>query len=764
MKKFGEIVSYNVDKSKINITYTGGKATLEVIRDDIINVFSPFENEVHHSVAIEGNKTVKTDFSVLKTKDALVIETDKIVLYAKDNFMFDFCDKAGNCLCRDSSEERVAPQDITEEEKRMLSLEGHSVPENYTDFSIFIKKEIMGDECFYGLGDKTGYLNKRNYQYRMWNTDDPRAHEDFYEVLYKTIPFLITLKNNGIYGLFFDNPYMTTFNMGKENPKFYWYGTYFGNIDYYYIAGNDFKDILSAYTYLTGTTPLPQTWALGYQQSRFGYMDEKDIMTVAENMRKNKVPCDVIHFDIDYMDEFKVFTFNKEGYPDEKATIKKLGDMGFKAVTIIDPGVKVQKGYDIYDTGLKNDYFVKDKNGLVYVGKVWPGDSVYPDFGNPEVRDWWGENTSLMTQRGVAGIWNDMNEPASFAGELPDDLVMTDEDIKTTHRRMHNTYGHNMSKATYYGLKKHTGKRPFVITRACYAGSQKYTTAWTGDNKSIWTHIKMAIPQLCNLGLSGMAFVGTDIGGFASDTTPELLARWIELGAFSPLCRNHCSKGCKNQEPWVFGKEVLDIFRKYIELRYSLLPYFYDNFRICEEKGYPVMRPLVFNYCHDEVAKNCNTEFMIGDSMLVAPVIEQGDIYKCVYLPEGAWYDYFTGERVEGNSHVVKYAPLDTCPIYIKEGTILPTYEVQQYVGEKENDTLYLEIFGNRAAYVHYTDNGTDFKYRDGEYNVYNFAYENGEFTAKLSHKGIKTYKNIVIKKGEKTVTAEFTDGMKVSI
>lgn len=765
MKKFGKLLSYKQEDNKVFLEFSNGNARIEIIRNDIINVFSGFQSEDHRSKAIEGEKAVQTPFSVKKEKGKLIIETDKITAFIYDEFLIDFYDKKGIPVCRDSRLERKPAEFMTEDGKRQLLLEGHTVEETSADFEILIKKETAPDECFYGLGDKTGFLNKRHYQYKMWNTDNPAPHVDTFEALYKTIPFLISLKNDGIYGIFFDNTYSSVFNMAKENEQFYWYGVSGGNLDYYYIAGKDFKEIISAYTFLTGTTPLPQLWTLGYQQSRFGYLNEKDILSVAENMRKYDIPCDVIHIDIDYMDKFKVFTYDKKAYPNMKKTAEKLKKIGFKAVTIIDPGVKSEKGYPIYDKGIEGNFFCRRKSGRIYEGIVWPDKSVFPDFGRRDVRNWWGDNQKILTDWGISGVWNDMNEPADFKGPLPDDLVMRDEDKKSTHLEMHNVYGHNMAKATYEGLKKHTGKRPFVITRACYSGTQKYATAWTGDNTSLWSHLQMAIPQLCNLGLSGMAFVGTDIGGFGGDTTPELMARWIEVGAFSPLCRNHCAKYKRNQEPWCFGEETLGIYRKYVKLRYSLLPYLYDNFRICEQKGYPIMRPLIFNFPDDTVCRNKNDEFMVGESLLIAPVVEQGEEYKKVYLPKGKWYDCETGEKITGGKTFIKYAPIDVCPIFVKENSIIPKYEEQSFIGEKENKTLYLEIYGDNAVYEHYTDNGTDFAYQNGEFNIYEFTYKSGDFSAKLKVDGYeKKYEKLVITKNGKTVTADFCDNMKINL
>ena len=398
----------------------------------------------------------------------------------------------------------------------------------------------------------------------------------------------------------------------------------------------------------------------------------------------------------------------------------------------------------MHDEGVANDYFVKDAGGNVYVNVVWPGDSNYPDFGRKEVRDWWAEKHRMLVDMGVGGIWNDMNEPASFNGELPQDVVFYDEDRKTNHAEMHNVYGHLMSKAAYEGLKGLTGKRPFVITRACYAGSQKYTTVWTGDNQSLWHHLQMVIPQLCNLGMSGFAFCGTDVGGFGADCTPELLCRWVEAACFSPLFRNHSAKGTRTQEPWRFGKEVTDINRKYIKLRYQFIPYIYDLLYQGETTGLPVMRPLVLHYPYDPEVRNLNSEYLVGEHLLVAPVLEQGVTKRVVYLPEGVWYDYWTGERIEGKQYILKDAPIDVCPMYIKAGSIIPTYEAVQYVGEKPYNKLRLLITPKEGSYIHFQDNGEDYAYKNGAYNLYRFTTSaEGQLNTEILHEGYSVYQNI---------------------
>ena len=388
----------------------------------------------------------------------------------------------------------------------------------------------------------------------------------------------------------------------------------------------------------------------------------------------------------------------------------------------------------------------RSPQGEVYINAVWPGDAAFPDFGSPTVRQWWGEKQSFLLDMGVRGIWNDMNEPASFNGPLPDDVVFTDGDRETDHREMHNVYGHLMAKAAYEGLKRLDGRRPFVITRACYAGSQKYTTAWTGDNNSLWAHLQMAIPQLCNLGLSGMPFVGTDVGGFGADTTPELLARWVQVGCFCPLFRNHSALGTRRQEPWQFGGEVLDIYRKYVKLRYHWIPYIYDLFFQGESTGAPILRPLVYHYEGDPEAWECNDEFLLGSQILAAPVVNQGMRRRMVYLPQGTWYDYWTGEKLIGPVWFLREAPLDTCPIYVKAGSAIPAMEPRSYVEEVSLDTLLLDVYPGEGSWDHFLDNGEDFAYREGHYHQYRFTvHEDGSVNAQVVHGGYdRPYKKIL--------------------
>lgn len=758
---FGKIMNHNVYENILEIQFENKIGKIEVVTPYIIHIYANMDGIERNSVAIENKITDKYHFEVEDEKNRIILKTDQLAVYIYDDFKIDIYDQNGVLLCEDYRKARKKPHQYSQSELEILEKEGHAVDKDSNqEYAFEVVKSMSHVQQVYGLGDKVGFLNKIGYAYEMWNTDNPAPHVDCFKALYKSIPFFIVMTDCSRYGIFSDNTYYTYLDFGKENADYYYFAANGGNLDYYFIAGDSVKDIVMGYTKLTGTAPVPQLFTLGYQQSRWGYETESEVREIASNMRKFQIPCDVIHLDIDYMDQYKVFTWNKERHADPKKMIHDLSENGFKIVTIIDPGVKAEENYYVYDEGIQNEYFAKDTDGSVYHNEVWPGDSVYPDFGNEEVRKWWSDKQKYLVDLGVRGVWNDMNEPASFKGSLPDDVVFRNGERITNHKEMHNVYGHFMSKATYEGLKKHDHRRPFVITRACYSGTQKYSTGWTGDNHSIWAHLQMAIPQQCNLSLSGMPNVGTDIGGFGADTTEELMARWIQVGCFSPLFRNHSSKGTRYQEPWQFSEKVLNIYRKYVELRYHLIPYYYDLFFSGEKTGLPILRPLVLEYENDLETRNLNDEFMVGENILVAPIVTQGSTKRLVYLPEGEWFDYHTKEKVYGGKYIVVDALLDICPIYVKAGSILPVYPKMQYIGEVGREELMLEVFEGEGKYTHYLDDGESFDYQDGKYNEYVFEIDKmGHLKIECTHNGYeKGYKSFIVLYNDKKLVIPFNN------
>ncbi len=724
----GKIKSYTKKDNLLSIEFENGTASVTVVTATIINFFSPYLAQRRVSKAIENLQTSSTPFSIDADADQLTIRTEKLKIVVSTDFKTDIYDVLGNPLCEDyRGDGQPFVRRGSSAQLEIASQEGHKIDEQASGEKIKIFKKMTENTYFYGLGDKTGHLNKKDYHYRMWNTDNPNPHVESFEAMYKTIPFFIALRSQQAFGIFFDNSFESTFDFGKENSDYYAFSAKDGDLDYYFIYGPSMKTVIGGYTYLTGRTPLPQLWTLGYQQSRWAYTPENRLHEIADTFRQKDIPCDVIHLDIDYMDGYRVFTWDKKKFADPTRTLTDLRKQGFKVVTIIDPAVKKDKGYTIYDEGLKNNYFATDKDGIPYVNQVWPGDALYPDFANKIVRHWWSKNQKIMTDTGVSGIWNDMNEPASFNGPLPDDVHFNNDGISADHREIHNVYGHYMSKATYEGLKEATGKRPFVITRAAYAGTQKYATVWTGDNQSLWEHLRMSLPMLMNLGLSGITFCGTDVGGFGFDCTAELLSRWVQVGAFTPLFRNHSSIFTRDQEPWAFDEQTEAINRKYIKLRYQLLPYLYDILHEEESNGLPMMRPLLLGYQSDEATYEINDEFLCGDQILVAPIVEQGLTSRMLYLPKGDhWIDYWTKEVFAGGQYIIKKAPIDVCPIFVREGSVIPLYPVQNYVGEKDVKQLTLSIYpfarSGQTNYEHYQDDGESFNYRSGVYNLYDFS------------------------------------------
>lgn len=690
----------------------------------------------------EKGKIGKEDLS-----DSLLFSTSQLRLTLDENLQLQIYDRKGQLICADYTGKRPEADTLSPEETAQLIQEGHIVPNEDNPRKFCIYKQLFGNETIYGLGDKTGFLNKKGYDYMMWNSDnpDPQVENPTFKAMYKSIPFFIVLRPEGVYGIFLDNHFKTYFDMGYSSTDYYSFAAADGELDYYFIYGQTMPEVIQEYTSLTGRSPLPQLWTLGYHQSRWSYSSEQEVRDLAETFRAYDIPCDAIHLDIDYMEDFKVFTTSSQRFAHLKELSQSLQEQGIKLVAIIDPGTKAEDGYFLYDEGVDKGYFATTPEGEIYHNAVWPGDSVFPDYTNGAVRHWWGDQCTRLLEQGVRGIWTDMNEPASFQGPLPDDVVFPGDGDGTSrlHKEVHNVYGHLMAKATYEGLKRQDQRRPFVITRACYSGSQKYSTVWTGDNQSIWSHLKMSIPQLLNLGLSGIPIVGTDIGGFGSNTTPELLSRWIEASCFAPLFRNHCAKYSRRQEPWQFDQQTLDINRKYIRLHYKFLPYLYDLCYQESQTGLPILRPLVLHYEKDPFTWECNDEYLVGDSLLVAPVTDQGARARVVYLPEGIWVDYWTGERISGGKNILRDAPLDVCPLYVKAGSLLPTWPAMNSVPETGSSQLILEYYpsteqnGCVPHYLHYQDNGTDFAYEQGEYNLYDFSVdEKGSLNYEMEHHG----------------------------
>ncbi|WP_077623082.1 glycoside hydrolase family 31 protein [Sediminibacillus massiliensis] len=593
-------------------------------------------------------------------------------------------------------------------------------------------KTMEADDHFYGFGEKSGFLDKRGEKYEMWNTDVFAPHNPETDPLYESIPYFMTLRNGRAHGVFFDNTYRTFFDM-KTIDEVYSFMAEGGQLDYYIFAGPAPKDVLEQYTWITGRMPLPPKWALGYHQSRYSYETEQEVRELADTFREKDIPVDVIYLDIHYMNGYRVFTFDKDRFPEPKKLIEDLRESGIRIVPIVDPGVKKDPEYAIYQQGITDDLFCKYLEGNVYFGDVWPGVSAFPDFTDEKVRDWWGQNHKFYTDMGIEGIWNDMNEPAVFneTKTMDTEVMHKNDGSPETHRALHNVYGLLMGKATYEGLKEQlNGKRPFLLTRAGYAGVQRYAAVWTGDNRSFWEHLQMSLPMCMNLGLSGVAFTGPDVGGFAHDANAELLTRWTQVGAFTPYFRNHSAIGTLYQEPWRFGETHGELIKKYIELRYKWMPQLYSVFREASEKGLPVMRPLFMEFPEDEKTYRISDQFMIGNNVLVAPVMAPGVTDRAVYLPEGEWTDYLTGDQYEGGKAHLVHAELDHLPIFVRKGTAIMEGNVVPSMDTKQTD-LTLHVYASRKndryQYTFYDDDGETFSYENGSYKQLDIEIQCGQ-------------------------------------
>lgn len=746
---FGKIINYEYKSGTLTLQYQHGNCYVQQMADGILRFTTKLNKE---SFAVVLDTVDTCDWNISKKNDEVIVQilgnkdnhTKNITLRIGENFLMDIYED-DELICSDYRGKHKEAQGLTEEQKNLASLEGHATNDN-GDSSEAIKlvKALNKDDAIYGLGDKPGCLNRRGYTFENWNTDDPAPHVDCFRSLYKSIPFFIVLGNKNCYGIFADNTYRTTFDFGKESDDYYYIRHEKGDLDYYYIAGKDMAQVVSRYTDLTGHTAIPQKWIFGYHQSRWSYNSEAEIRELVDNFKAKDIPCDCVHLDIDYMDGFRVFTFNKDNFPNPKKLTEDLEAQGIKLIAIIDPGVKKDEEYQIYKDGIEMDAFAHAADGTVYENAVWPGTSVFPDFTREDVRLWWGDNLKKLVDVGIRGIWNDMNEPASFNGPLPDDVLFA----IGTHDKVHNIYGHLMAEATYDSLRKYDNeRRPFVLTRACYAGSQRFCSGWTGDNHSIWAHIQLALLQMCSLGLSGMIMCGSDIGGFSSDPTPELMARFFEAAIFSPFFRSHSSIVSRRQEPWTFNYETTDIIRKVIKLRYRFLPYIYDVAYESMKTGAPILRPLVYQYPYDKNVRNLFDEYMLGSQVLVAPVVEPGKTARAVYLPEGQWYDYTSGKCYEGGQHILAEVPIDHVPIYIKAGSILPLVDKDiMNVDELRPEDVVLHVYKGVGSHVHYSDDGETFAYENGAYKAVLYEQtEDGTVNKTVLHNGYNEVESKII-------------------
>ncbi len=546
-------------------------------------------------------------------------------------------------------------------------------------------------EAYLGFGEKVGPLDKRGLRFTFWNTDVMPHHPDT-DPLYQSIPFFVGLREGVAWGFFLDESWRSEVDVALAEADAVQWESWGPELDCYLLAGPSPADVVRRYTALTGRPPLPPLWSLGAQQSRWGYESAEDIRGVIRGYRARGLPLDCVYLDIDYMDAYKVWTWDASRFPDPKRLAEEAAAEGVRLVPIIDPALKVEPGYAVYEEARARDYLVRYERGDVLVGEVWPRPAVFPDFTREAVQRWWGGWHRGFLEAGMAGFWNDMNEPSCFSVEpLPGAVTAEGTHASSVgtvegktlpyearhgdkrHLEVHNVYGLCMARGTYEGLRELApGRRPFILTRAGFAGIQRYAAVWTGDNSSHWAHLETSIPMLVGLGLSGVAFTGVDIPGFIGRPSGELLVRWMQAGTFYPLMRNHSARGGTPQEPWRFGEPYLGLARAALERRYRLLPTLYTLMHEAAETGLPVLRPLVMHAPEDAEAVKAYDAFLFGPDLLVAPIVRPGQTKRLAWLPPGAWLEWPGLERAgvvqEGGRYVIADGPLEAVPLWLRAG------------------------------------------------------------------------------------------------
>lgn len=711
--------------------FTDGDAKVEVVvvTDEIIRVrLAPhgvFLEEFSYAVPKLEHKAA--EFTLYENEDEFRVATKSINCHIrKKDFFISFSDISNHVTSTDA-----VPMHWEENVK-------------FGGYYVFCTKTCSPDESFFGLGDKPTEFNLRGKRLKNWNTD---AYSFAWnqDPLYRSIPFYISVNEGIAHGIFFDNTFKAQFDFGAEDKTKTSFWADGGELQYYYIHGPHMMDVVKSYHILTGTHPMPPLWALGYHQCRWSYYPEAKVKKITNGFRENKIPCDGIYLDIDYMDGYRCFTWNRKYFPDPQKMISELAADGFKTVVIIDPGIRVDDNYEVFKQGKENRYFCRRCDDYFMEGHVWPGRCQFPDFTNPDVRTWWGGLFDELVQMGVAGVWNDMNEPAVFgAGTFPDDVRHQYDGFRGSHRKAHNVYGMQMVRATYEGLRTiMKNKRPFTITRAGYSGVQRFSSVWTGDNVASWEHLKLGNIQCQRLSISGISFCGTDIGGFSGEPDGELFTRWIQMGTFSPFMRAHSAGDTKEREPWSFGEPFTAINRKFIELRYRLIPYLYSTFWEHHRYGFPILRPIVMHEQDVMLNHFRQDEFTYGDKILICPVMEPGQIKRNVYLPKGKWFNYWTYEVVDGGKEVPVATPLETMPIFIKAGAVIPEYPVMQYVGQMEIEEVKLNIYYTdyEVNSFLFEDYGETFAYEQDIYLEKKFVVNGSsrELTINQSMEGLYT-------------------------
>lgn len=694
----GNIETVSVKQNALLIKTQNAFAQIIPYTPDIIRIRidrASFKKDFSYAV-IATPESFKSDIS--QTPDSIILSTDSLkCVIQKKPFSIAFYTKGGNV--------------INEDTKGMGT--------SWAESAVTTYKTIQDGERFIGLGEKGGNLDRRGNAYTNWNSD-AAGYDNGTDKLYSDVPFYIGIHHGLSYGIFLDNTYQSDFNFGASNDIFSSFGARGGEMNYYFIYDRTVARIITDYTWLTGRMNMPPLWALGYQQSKWGYYPDTMVYRIAHELRDKHFPADGVVLDIDYMDRYQLFTWNTKYFPDPRAMTDSLRKLGLRTTVIVDPGIKVAPEAPAYQKGLKEDVYLKYPDGQYYTGQVWPGWCHFVDFTSEKGRAYWRDQMHFFVHSGVSGVWNDMNEISTWGQHTPNNILYDYDGLGANNLQGHNAFGLNMARSSFEGMKQITGLRPFVLSRSGYAGLQRYSAIWTGDNQPGEDHMLLGVRLLNSMGLSGLAFTGVDISGFSGNATPSLFTRWMQIGAFMPYCRNHKITGAKPAEPWCYGAGALDNSRSYIELRYHLMPYLYSIFYEATQDGLPVNRSLAIDYAgqnriYDERFQN---QYLFGGSIMVAP-FKSTDTNGKIYLPKGDdWYDFYDDEKLNGDQTIATKISLDRLPLYIRAGSIIPMQSLIESTAEMPADTLVLHVYraDKMDSFTYYEDDGESYKYLDGDY------------------------------------------------
>ncbi|MBK9991619.1 MAG: glycoside hydrolase family 31 protein [Verrucomicrobia bacterium] len=709
----GRVVSASNIEQGLMINCAGG-STVQIIimADDLVRVRARFTGQPvgqDRSWAVVRTEWPAVETSFAENSSSFSISTKHLqVRVQKDPLVISFVDRSNGSII--NADERPISRDPT-------------------TGRVAVFKRLGLEEHFYGLGERTAHLDRRRSEFTLWNSDTP-GYVEGTDPLYQSIPFYLGMEQSRAYGIFYDNSFKASIDFGHNGQEYAGFCAEGGEINYYFFAGSSVRSIVSRYADLTGHMPMPPLWALGHHQSRYSYYPDSMVEKVVATYRAHDLPLDAVYLDIHYMNGFRSFTWDRSRFPDPKGLTERLAAQGVRVVTIVDPGIKHQPhaatepGYTVYDSGTADGHFLKRKDGSTYIGSVWPGKAVFADYTREQTRLWWGNLHAEFLDQGVAGFWNDMNEPSDFvdkSGASQADVVFEDGGRTTSYLENRNLFALLMCRATFEGLSRlRPDTRTFVITRAGYAGIQRYAVTWTGDNNATWESLALSLPMFQSMGLSGQAFVGADIPGFIGRADGELLARSYQVACFAPFFRNHAAVDVYDHEPWRFGPQYEVIVRKYIKLRYQLLPYLYTCIEEAHRTGLPLFRPLLLNFQSDPAVANLDDQFMFGDALMAAPILRPGERAREVYLPEGVWYDFWTGEQLATTNGLHRFeAPLDHLPLFVRGGNIVPSTKSMNHVHEKPWSPVRFDIYPDASGYAAgslYEDDGLTMRYQQGAF------------------------------------------------